>query len=170
VDEAVAGRVLLFAALIFATACNTNATGRSQAELSATAFGAMTAPAGSKVVLEGYVPSRWTIEGAECAILTRRYASTDAAAFLATFRARAIAAGSLDRPALLPDRIYFYEDMQPGYSPGARADVEGTHVFVDFHKTGYANWWPAGVDPQEWPFIIVMRIQDAYVGDGGGCR
>jgi hypothetical protein len=164
VDQAVARRALLVAILLFATAC---ATGRSQAQLDATAFGRMATPPGSKTLSESYNASQWNVEGPNCAFLTRTYAAKDAEGFLAAFRAHARASGVVSTGTSPTPQ--FYDATRSNFGSGATAEGDGTYVQVDFHDTRDLSWWPTGVDPREWPFIIVMRIGDATINYGGGC-
>jgi hypothetical protein len=170
VVEAVARRVLLVAALIFATACDTNTTGRSQAELGATAFGAMTPP-GSKMFSERYAPSLWTVEGVQCATLTRYFVSTDADGFLSAFRGLATQRSALGA-SKIPAKPFF-NFPSGGYTPAASIEVDGTYVTLDFHDGRDARDtypWPESATREDWRYLIVMRVRDGSVERGGGCR
>ncbi len=145
------------------------AYGRSAAQLRDTPLGRLAPPPGSALAWEIYTPSAFSIDGVQCAVLQRTYASNDADAFQAAVAKIALAEHA--KYLTIPDRpVFSYGSLY--YSPAlSGSDVAGAHFSVTFRDLDDpTDHVPAWIDPRSWRFVIELRLTDEYEGQGGGCH
>ncbi len=158
--------VLLGAVALTLASC---AYGRSAAELRDTPLGRMAPPPGSALAYEIYTSSAFNIDGVQCAVLWRTYASNDPDAFQAAVAKIALAEHA--KYLTIPPRpVFSYGPLY--YSPAlGGSEVAGTSFSVTFRDLDdTTDQVPAWIDVRSWRFVVELRITDEYQGQGGSCH